>query len=95
MKTIKTIAFVVLLSVCGSHLWAADASSKANVAACVCVMECTSSKQEVKILNRRNRYTRKGAMQRRMFPRFMHVRIRPVKVVCACTVCHNPEAAQK
>lgn len=97
MNKIKIITTLLLLSLGGS-LFAQEGTQTENNAKAsepVCVQGCTSSEPEVKILNTRNRYTEKGAMQRRMYPRFMHSSIKREKVVCDCNVCHIATASEK
>ena len=96
MNKIKTIALLLILCA-GKSLFpqsGVQAGGNTEVYESVCALGCASSKPKVKILNTKNRYTEKGAMQRRMYPRFMHSNIRPVKEVCDCNVCHIDAASR-
>ena len=90
MNSIKIIVSILLSA--GSSLLAQptqEIQSTSDAPKTVCERSCTSREPEVKILNRRNRFTERGAMQRRMYPRFMHSRIPAERVVCDCPVCHT------
>lgn len=95
MNKIKTITLLLLLSACGPLFAQTDAEGqdKAAPSQPECVRGCTSSEPEVTILNKRNRYTDDGAAKRRMYPRFLHSRIKAEKVVCDCEVCHAAPAS--
>lgn len=93
MKKIKKIlAYTILLAAFTSPAFAAEGQTSSTEKAkveCVCKSDKDKSDKALNCvtINTRNRYDEEGARKRRMYPRFMHSKIKQ-SIKCKCE-CHS------